>query len=572
MSFYNPYEHKKELMNYSYHTSLYNSKWGKELADSVTPLLSKSEANLNHVHSGTIQYNKLKNFFEEERKIEIAYLNSISEGKVVDKVNSSELIKAFTELFQNEYIYKQVSDLIKKSLENDDKKIKTTSATYAAFNFDFTKQFNDIVEKFLETVNVTPDNIDEVIEKLIKKIEEDFGEFITNKIGKPDDKTKTYEKDMEKLLDVLDKEVYGNRNSFISDVLTGYGLSVDQIKNTLKSQNKRTRQLPLKTQLIKVIKNKKGSASAALEQITTAIIASKFKNMKDCEIDFEAIHGGDVNNMKADVLLTSGEVKFDKKEYLKSIKEMTEEDENGENKKIKSVRMQNIKALEKFFNKLEEKRGDIVFISEKDYDFRGRKTGEEEKVETRSGVIEFSAEKSKLNIVKQVLEKKSQLNQKQLNDLIFIAVNVPPYGIGSNKQRESAARAVALNVAYFLFDDVAISESVKDKLTKNDIRRIHLLKLNDYYVPLSVILEGLFKSLQKNSTINYKDYARASITYSEESNKADAKLTTPFDKLTKEDWIKYYNIKLENTSVHIHFLRNFGTFLQERINEIGMAI
>ena len=193
------------------------------------------------------------------------------------------------------------------------------------------------------------------------------------------------------------------------------------------------------------------------------------------------------------------------------------------------------------FKDLEAAKGDIVFVSDKSYNFMGK---------TFEG---FAAESPSLRVVAKILDK-AKVNGDLIEHLLFITANSGPGRINGNNL-EDVRKFLASAIGNFMFDDVVISDELQSE-GLSDINRMHVFNLNNIYVPFSVLLKGLYDALQSTQ----KDYKRiVNIGFSPMSlNYQEQK-----DGLTKTDWTKLYNSTLIKSKFHIHFFKNFADFIKE---------
>ena len=123
---------------------------------------------------------------------------------------------------------------------------------------------------------------------------------------------------------------------------------------------------------------------------------------------------------------------------------------------------------------------------------------------------------------------------------------------------DDAMRVIALNIADFLFDDVTITDAL-DTYSSN-LNVIHIFNLNGILVPLSVFLEGVAHSIENNweEILNYVSvsFHAKRVSYNTDGNK----------ELTEQDWVNFYQAKLSNNTVSIHFFGDFVNFIMENLS------
>ena len=116
-------------------------------------------------------------------------------------------------------------------------------------------------------------------------------------------------------------------------------------------------------------------------------------------------------------------------------------------------------------------------------------------------------------------------------------------------------KIIALNIASFLFDDITITDALDDIRSTPTV--IHLFNLDGIMVPLSVFLEAAYVAFSQNA-LEYENYVKVHFTPG--GNKEP---NYPKDGLTMSDWEEFYNDKLQNSKVTIHFFGDFINFIKQ---------
>ena len=86
------------------------------------------------------------------------------------------------------------------------------------------------------------------------------------------------------------------------------------------------------------------------------------------------------------------------------------------------------------------------------------------------------------------------------------------------------------------------------------VNAIHLFNLDGIYVPLSSFLFAAYNSL--------KDFEKLSKDYVSVSYNPKVVISEKYEKLTKEDWENALQNKLDQTSIKIHFFKNFTNYIK----------
>ena len=226
----------------------------------------------------------------------------------------------------------------------------------------------------------------------------------------------------------------------------------------------------------------------------------------------------------------------------------------NEGEKEQSVRLKNIQRTEKLFEQLLDASGNLIFISDKNYDILG----------SDYNFSGFGAESPKFINLRKVLEKAGE-NDKTLDNLIFLLINTGKNLIGENKPevQQKIYDYLAVKVAYFLFDDVVVDTK---KLKINNLNIVHIFNLNNIYVPFSVLLEGFYNSfiLLNNESKKFVDIKISAYSPPENDENFDRKINKG-KVVDQADWIAAGNKAISDGELSIHFFKNFAQFIENNI-------
>ena len=179
-------------------------------------------------------------------------------------------------------------------------------------------------------------------------------------------------------------------------------------------------------------------------------------------------HTGQDNQMKADALLFVGRGKINPDDYIEYIDNQTFNNH---------VRMQNVDALERYLNNLEKNISHVIAISDKNYSIKA----------DFEGIT--AQEKMKLQDVGLLL---SQFGVGQVAELINYLANCGNEMI--HEDVDGRVRTVLQTyIGYFLFDHLQIDTGA----ASNGPNVVNLINVSGMYIPLSVYLEGIYKSLEQ---------------------------------------------------------------------------
>ena len=206
--------------------------------------------------------------------------------------------------------------------------------------------------------------------------------------------------------------------------------------------------------------------------------------------------------------------------------------------------MKNINALKEMFESLKKAKGNIVFVSDKLYDL------------SRENFEGFTAESPSIDVAAKILER-AKVNQDVLKHLVFLSVNSGEGRI-NGKNTDDITTFIASAIGNFVFDDTVITKELEDDADLGGINRLHVFNLNNIYVPLSVLLKGLYESLIIASK-DAKGFVNVGIS------PGNIVYEKQQDELTKNDWTAVYNRALTQTKFHIHFFKNFADFIRQSL-------
>lgn len=211
----------------------------------------------------------------------------------------------------------------------------------------------------------------------------------------------------------------------------------------------------------------------ALEVITSMIAAeigtiNIQKSSGDMSLHIVGQHTGTKNQMKADTLLFVGRGTINPDDYLQYVDDITFGDR---------VRMQNVDAMRNYLNKLETNISHVIAISDKNYSIKA----------DFDGIA--AQEKMNLQNVGLLL---SQFGVGQVGDLINYLANCGDEMV-QGKVDGQIRTTLQTYIGYFLFDHLHISVGS----ASNGPNVVNLINVSGMYIPLSVYLEGIQRSLKQ---------------------------------------------------------------------------
>lgn len=489
----------------------------------VSSLISQSHEAFS-VETMTQAYESLYALYSQERQAEVSFINNkLKLNYDPETISIKQLVDSINKILNFETTYKAN---IKRIIEPQEKQSQKLEYLYYTTRFTLSSEINKTLDN--QIIPLLKTNIyrledPSLYNEINNLLRQTILRVLKEQYASPDmpDENKQYNEFM-KMVGGLSAQ-----DQLISDLLRVYGVDSEQIKKKITSdvsifdRNE--------TALIKA-KGGKGIGGFAFESFVEAIgraVVSGFNG--------QVLSTGNLGNMKADQIFS-----FDLTIDENKLRQLIEDNDKDEY----SRRMKNIQAMEKMFEQLKDAKGEIVFVSDKSYDF------------TRETFEGFTAESPSLRVAAKVLEK-AGTSSELVEHFIFLAAN-SGYRRMNGNNTEDIRRFMATAIGNFLFDDVVISQELSSEGLSN-INRLHVFNLNNIYIPLSILLKGLYESLIKLSK-DYKQFINigfspAELNYSEQK-----------DGLDKKDWDNLYNNSLIKAKFHIHFLKNFSDFIRESLS------
>ena len=153
--------------------------------------------------------------------------------------------------------------------------------------------------------------------------------------------------------------------------------------------------------------------------------------------------------------------------------------------KDKSNRVNQIKNSEKFFQHLRKAKGEIVFISDKNYQIK------------TTGFKGYMAQGNiKLTNLEALLNKVGYSGD--FSSLLDYLANCGQNMLFGSGNTAEILSGVATQIGHFLFDDLTITA------TPAGVNRVHLLNLSGFYMPLSVYMDALIHAVRSAEKETYK--------------------------------------------------------------------
>lgn len=205
-----------------------------------------------------------------------------------------------------------------------------------------------------------------------------------------------------------------------------------------------------------------------LELITTTVAAEIGNvNIANSGLTIKGVHTGQMNQMKADTMLFVGRGDINVDDYIDYTKDS----------KYDSVRRQNVNALSEYLNNLQQNIEHVIMISDKNYsikaDFGGINAQEKMSLQDVGGML-------------------GDFGVGQVDELIDYLANCGPEMVQGDVNGEIRTELQTL-IGYFLFDHLTIQAGNNS----TGVNIVNLINVSGIYIPLSVYLEGIYKSIKE---------------------------------------------------------------------------
>lgn len=205
-----------------------------------------------------------------------------------------------------------------------------------------------------------------------------------------------------------------------------------------------------------------------LELITTTVAAEIGRtNIANSGLTIQGVHTGQMNQMKADTMLFVGRGTINPQDYLKYV---DKQNSSG------SIRRENVDALSKYLNDLENNIEHVIMISDKNYsikaDFGGINAQEKMSLRDVGGML-------------------GDFGVGNFQELVNYLANCGGEMVQGDVNGEVRTELQTL-IGYFLFDHLNIQVGSQTK-----VNVVNLINVSGIYIPLSVYLEGIYNSLKQ---------------------------------------------------------------------------
>lgn len=412
------------------------------------------------------------------RAAELAFLNDT--GINLEDPNASNIFRNINKIFNSKETFERGMNYMKSMAQSgkkgmrDDEMYRDVSRY---FSFYLRKTLKAQLKNFLaaDILHMDPNQIKNLINELIgralietytnvKDFISDNGK-IRGKFGKYH-RSRKNEQQQQAINDMIkvikDLQATGAFKEY------GYLFNLSQ-ENLAEMTNRKNTNSPIRLKKEKFNDAKIDATFGGniLELITTTVAAYMGNiNINNKDLHITGMHTGQMNSMKADTMLFVGSANVNPKDYLDLI--------NGD---FESVRMQNIDAMSRYLDKLENSLKHVIMISDKNYSitahFDGISAQDKMRLDAAMGMLSY-------------------FGVANAPELLNYLANCGPSMVQGDVNGEVRTELQTL-IGYFLFDHLQID--VKGSPKGPNV--VNLLNISGIYMPLSVYLEGLYNSFKE---------------------------------------------------------------------------
>ena len=455
----------------------------------------------------------------------------------IDPNDWGSLIKGFTILFTSEDAFKRNVQLLSQVKEGESSIYHNFTAYLSSY---VQTAARDIIGKNKDNLTkediakILPKLTDDIIELALKrmfkmtdlKLSNGFIETNSQRQKKMDgEQIQAFQY----LINAISRFM---QTPFREAVIEDLGLTQEFLEKTLEikqynTQGKR-KKLPVLKSSIKN-GNVRGSAQEHFEKVFASLVGEKL-NLKvgnsTMWIDIETGYKG----AKTDVLLHN--LQATAEGHIPDIEQLYSTAGNSNSKRINAMN-----NSEKFFNLLHNAEGEIVFISDKNYQIKQKFDG-------------FSAQNDiTLENLRALLNKVHYPGD--IDKLYGYLSNCGQNMLLGTGKSSEVLNGVATYIGHFLFDDLTITGDL------GGVNRVHLLNLSGFYMPLSVYL-GAVLNAARSAEEDVSKYASAHFY-------GHGKPPQEHGWSGSGDFDTFRQTRLDESRIEIKFMANIVEFITSRI-------
>lgn len=455
----------------------------------------------------------------------------------IDPNDWGSLIKGFTILFTSEDAFKRNVQLLSQVKEGESSIYHNFTAYLSSY---VQTAARDIIGKNKDSLvkediaKILPKLTDDIIELALKrmfkmtdlKLSNGFIETNSQRQKKMDgEQIQAFQY----LINAISRFM---QTPFKDAVIEDLGLTQEFLEKTLEikqynTQGKRKKLPVLKSSIRNG--NVRGSAQEHFEKVFASLVGEKL-NLKvgnsTMWIDIETGYKG----AKTDVLLHN--LQATAEGHVPDIEQLYSTAGDSDSKRINAMN-----NSEKFFNLLHNAEGEIVFISDKNYQIKSNFNG-------------FSAQSDiTLENLKALLNKVHYPGD--IDKLYGYLSNCGSNMLLGTGKSSEVLNGVATYIGHFLFDDLTITGDL------GGVNRVHLLNLSGFYMPLSVYL-GAVLNAARSAKEDVSNYASAHFYGHGEPPQAHGWSGSG-------DFDTFRQTRLDESRIEIKFMANIADFIMSRV-------
>lgn len=550
-------------MNYAYATSLANSKnllAINALQKGIEAIKSAHQQINIDSFDGKIAVANLEMMAQQEEKAEMQYLTTHFPNITIQQLreNPKDFITMVNKLQPNGSFDKQLKYIESLTLEGSKYKAPNNyrEDMYQFINYELQDALINEINKTLKASDVLDETessqslANQVTQKLKNLVIKKFQSHANN-WRREDEIDNNYAQTLQDITDL-----FSASTNLLDILLVGYGISTKQLQSNINEIRKDMKKNSGNA-LNDLINNKfhprslshrvtaGGTAREAISNALLQIVQSNLTGGSNSSIKTSVIHTGSLaagsGGIKPDNIIYENEIDVDVSTLLDAFYTAAKTVMDSDNPRVKNIRA--MKAL------LEKAKGaTIVEISDKSYSLTSSS------FLTQGG---YKAQDSSWGNIEKVLSE-LQMSQNLLTSIRFLIANSGT-GWMNGADYEDIRQQLAAHFAAFLFDDINFSVEQHFKTYSSDANVIHILNLSGILMPLSVILNGIYKSLKQLDSHELESWVKVDVKphpISLEPNKA----------YSSTDWDNAFQTNQENAQVELHFMKNFVSYLQTIFN------
>ena len=455
----------------------------------------------------------------------------------LDPNNWGELIKGFSILFTSEETFKRNLQILNQVKDGDTSIYHNFTAYLSSY---VQTAAREIIKKNVEALKQQPLNV------VLPNILDDTIELALTRMFKMTDlqlKNGYIETNSKNQKKMQGKEIHAAQflssqiklfmqGPFRNAVIEDLGLTSDFFDQTVQtalnnSTGKRKRYPVLKSSIKNG--NVRGSVQEHFEKVFGSLVGDKL-NMKignnTMWIDIETGYKG----AKTDVLLHN--LRTTATGQIPNVEQLFSTAGESDSKRINAM-----KNAETFFKNLHNAEGDIIFVSDKNYQIKQKFTG-------------YSAQNDiTLENLKALLNKVHYPGD--IDKLYGYLSNCGKNMLLGTGKSSEVLNGVATYIGHFLFDDLTITGNL------GGVNRVHLLNLSGFYIPLSVYLGAVLEAA-RSAQAEVSDYASAHFY-------GYGKPPQEHGWSGSQDFDTFRQTRLDESRIEIKFMTNITEFITSRI-------